>query len=92
MTNAGFNPFGIIVSSPSGDLVLNAGPNMTIYPSGNLVTFSAEIPSGVVINNTNAWQPPAISDVNAPNNSVYFSKDANKLVYKAADSSINPLY
>lgn len=89
---AGFHPYGITIPTPDGDIILNAGNNMTIQPQGNFITFAAEFPGGAVINNVNPWQPPTLSDANAPNNSVYFSSDAGKLVYKGNDAVIHDLY
>lgn len=88
---AGFTPYGVTLNLPNGDVTLNAGNNMTILPQGNLITFAAQIPNAV-INNVTAFQPPTISDANAPKNSIYFSSDAGVLVYKGSDSSIHNLY
>lgn len=89
---AAFNIRGIILTLANGEqVVLNAGENMQIFPSGDLITFSAQFPNAVV-NNVTAYQPPSISDTNAPKNSVYFSTDANKLVYRATDGTVHNLY
>jgi hypothetical protein len=88
-----FNSRGITVSTPNGDMVLIAGQNIRILPSGNTANISAQTPAGSIINgNGLPWQPPSLADAKALNNSVYFSTDANKLVYKAADASIHDLY
>ncbi len=42
-----FNSYGIVVSSPSGDVTINAGQNMTLLPQGNFVTLSAEFPKAI---------------------------------------------
>lgn len=93
MSKAQFHPLGIVVSSPDGDVILNAdNSTMTIFPVGNMLTFSAKIPPNIVINNLTPWQPPKLSDAKAPNGSVYYSTDANKLVFKNYSGGINPLY
>ncbi len=47
MAKAPFNSYGVTLRLPDGDQILNAGDNMTIFPSGNLITFAAQIPKGV---------------------------------------------
>lgn len=44
---ASFHPYGISLTLPDGDVVLNAGDNMTILPQGNLITFAAQFPKVV---------------------------------------------
>ncbi len=44
---AGFHPYGITIPTPDGDVILNAGNNMTILPQGNFVTFSADFPKSI---------------------------------------------
>lgn len=39
-----------------------------------------------------AWKPSSMADASAPNNSVYFSTTANKLVYKDSGGTVNQLY
>lgn len=39
-----FNSRGITVSTPNGDMVLIAGANIRIKPSGNVVDISAQLP------------------------------------------------
>lgn len=91
-SKAAFNIRGITLTLANGEqVILNAGENIQIFPSGDLITFSAQFPNAVV-NNVTAWQPPSISNANAPKNSVYFSTDANKLVYRSADGLIHNLY
>jgi len=92
-SKASFNPYGVTLHFPDGDVVLNAGAGMTILPNGDLITFSAQIPSQLIANgNGLPWQPPTLTDGKAPNNSIYYSSDAAKLVYKSADSVVHPLY
>jgi hypothetical protein len=38
------------------------------------------------------WQPASMSDASAPNNTVYFSTTASKLVYKDSTGTVNNLY
>ncbi len=91
-----FSPYGVTVSSPSGEVTLNAGQNINILPQGNLITISAVIPplaSNVIANgNGLPWQPPSFADADAPNNSIYFSTDAGVLVYKDDAAVVNNLY
>ncbi len=42
-----FHPYGISLKTADGDVVLNAGSNMRIFPQGNFVTFSAEFPKAI---------------------------------------------
>jgi len=91
-SKATFHPNGITLSLPDGDVVLNAGNNMTILPQGDLITFSAQVPPGTVINNKGTWQPPSMADANAPNNSIYFSTTNGKLSYRDPSGGIFPLY
>lgn len=45
---AQFHPYGISLALSDGnEVVLNAGPNMTIFPQGDLITFAAQIPPNV---------------------------------------------
>jgi hypothetical protein len=38
------------------------------------------------------WQPASMSDASAPNNTVYFSTTASRLVYKDSGGTVNNLY
>jgi hypothetical protein len=44
------------------------------------------------IDKTGAWNPPSMADSAAANNSVYYSTDAGKLVYKDSGGTVNALY
>ena len=93
MTKADFAAYGITLKLQDGDVVLNAAPPLTIFPSGKFITFGINLPSGQIANgNGIPWQPPSLADANAPNNSIYYSTTAGKLVYKASDSSVHALY
>lgn len=87
-----FNLYGITLKTPDGDITLAAGDNITIWPQGNFVTISAQMQPNAVINTVTPWQPPPLSDVGAPNNSVYYSTDAGKLVYRDSMGSVHNLY
>lgn len=89
---AGFNPYGIMIKTDSGDVMLAAGENITIWPQGSTVVISAQVPQNSVINNVTPWQPPQLSDANAPLGSVYYSTDAGKLVFRDYAGVVNPLY
>lgn len=89
---AAFHAYGITLNLPDGPVTLAAGPNITILPQGNLVTISAQTPANAVINSQTAWLPPSISDAKAPNGSVYFSTNANKLVFKDSSGTVHNLY
>lgn len=88
-----FNSRGVTLNSPNGDMTLIAGANIRIKPAGNTVDISSPTPFGSIINgNGLPWQPPSLADAKAPNNSIYFSTNANKLVYKDAAAVIHNLY
>ena len=89
-----FSPHGIAIATPNGDALLNVDTGtMIIKQSGNMATFSAKIPAGIIANGNGVpWQPPSLSDAVAPNNSIYFSTTATKLVYKDAAGSVHNLY
>lgn len=40
-----FHPYGVVVSSPSGDMILNGTSGVKIFPQGNLITFSLDLTS-----------------------------------------------
>lgn len=92
MAKATFHVRGIVVSGPDGDVVLNAGQNITIFPQGNLITIAAEIPSNLVLNGTTAYRPPSFLDADAPKGSIYFSLTSNKLAFKDSSSVSHNLY
>lgn len=87
-----FTAYGITLHLPDGDVILNAGANITLQPAGDMVIISAQIPANVVFNNTTPYQPPSLSDAKAPKGSVYYSTDAAKLVFKDFSSTVHPLY
>lgn len=91
-TKAPFHPYGVVLSLPDGNVILNAGNNMTIFPNGKLITFSAQVPSNTVINNITPWQLPSLSDAMAPKGSMYYSTTANKAVFKDPSGTVHALY
>jgi len=42
--------------------------------------------------NNKAFTPASLADANAPNNSIYYSTTASKLVYKNSAGVVNNLY
>jgi len=44
------------------------------------------------LSTTGAWHPPTVADASADNNSVYYSSDQSKLVYKDPSGTVNALY
>src|SRR5579859_3433306 len=76
-----FQPYGVVVSCPSGNVTLNAGQNMTILPQGDLITFASQTTPNVFLTGI-PWQPPTLTDAKAPNNSLYYSSTLSGLTYK----------
>lgn len=68
------------------------------YDGTNLVINSDDVGSGacningLLITNGGYLQPISSTDAAAPNNSVYYSTTASKLVYKDAGGAVNNLY
>lgn len=90
-----FNVYGLTIKTSAGEIILAAGQNITITPNANLWTISAIVPptaNAIVNGNGLAWQPPSFADADAPNNSIYYSTTASKLVYKDAGSTVHNLY
>lgn len=87
-----FHTQGIKIPTPNGDFSLIAGNGIAIQPTGDSAVFSAPLPANTVVNGQTPWQPPLLSDAKAPNNSVYFSTTASKLVYKSSNGTIFNLY
>lgn len=86
-----FHPYGAMLSFPDGDIILVAGNNITITPAGGTLTIASQVPPGVLFSGI-PWQPPMLADSKTPNNSIYFSTDAGKLVYKDSASVVHNLY
>lgn len=47
MTGPSFNAYGVTLQTPNGQVNLMAGPNITIWPQGDAVVVSAQIPLDV---------------------------------------------
>lgn len=45
-----------------------------------------------IVNNDKSISPVTLADVDAPNNSVYYSSTQSKLVYKDSGGTVNNLY
>ncbi len=45
-----------------------------------------------VIRKDGSYSPATLTDANAENNSIYYSSDASKLVYKDSGGTVNNLY
>lgn len=58
---------------------------LEVLSPGGVVSLTGFGPSG-------AWHPAALSDAAAPNDSVYFSTTAGRLVYKTSAGVVNNLY
>lgn len=88
-----FNPYGAVIKTASGDAVLTGSGIVTIQLQANgVITIGAQLPDNLIVNNTTPWQPPQLSDANAPLGSVYYSTDASALVFKDYANVVNPLY
>lgn len=87
-----FHAYGVTLHLPDGDVILSSGSNVTIQPAGDTIIFSVQLPPNIVFNNNTAYQPPLLADVNAPNNSVYYSTNSNKLAYRDSVGISHNLY
>lgn len=47
-SKVGFHPYGFSFQSADGIVILAAGPNITLLPSGNQVTISATVPPAAI--------------------------------------------
>lgn len=57
---------------------------------GNISTTDCHIHGNIVP--TKAFKPASLADSAAPNNAIYYSTTASKLVYKDSGGTVNPLY
>jgi len=93
------------ISGSGGDLILRGGihagtgiPGKVIVQqvSGQTANLQEwQNASGTVLCSINAsgtFQPISIADASAPNNSIYYSTTASKLVYKSSNGTVNNLY
>lgn len=94
-----------VISGSGGNLVLQgggfagsgiAGKVIVQQVSGQTTNLQEwQNASGTVlcsISASGAFQPISLADSSAPNNSIYYSSTANKLVYKNASGTVNNLY
>jgi hypothetical protein len=83
-----FHSHGISFDTPNGKFTMVAGQGIGLQPAGDSVIISTQPQPNIIANgNGLAWQPPSFSNANAPKNSIYFSTNAGKLVYKSANGS-----
>lgn len=92
MATVPFNPYGVTIKTANGDAILTGSGIITIFPQGGVITIGAQLPVNLVLNASTPWQPPQLSDANAPLGSVYYSTDATKLVFKDYAGVVNDLY
>ncbi|GAH32772.1 unnamed protein product, partial [marine sediment metagenome] len=55
-------------------------------------TGGYEVDNSAVIDGDGFFKPKSSADAAAPNNSIYYSTDASKLVYKDSGGTVNNLY
>ena len=63
-----------------------------ILPFLLLVLSCLPVPAKVLIGSFDAIRPAHLSDVSAPNDSIYYSTDQSKVVYKDSEGKVNLLY
>lgn len=73
-----------------GSINAGAGSKTRIVDNNSSVVI-AEFNSGLIVCNKGI-QPASIADASAPNNSIYYSTTASKLVYKDSGGVVNALY
>jgi len=79
----------IVGSADAVQLLIKAHSTQT----SNLQEWQSS--SGAVlgaIGSNGVWKPPHLADASAPNDSIYYSTTANKLVYKDSGGVVNNLY
>jgi hypothetical protein len=70
------------------------GSAISYHPS-NEVTNNSNVAGATVMDALNtlaASQPPSLADVDAADNTLYYSTTASKLVYKDSGGAVNALY
>ena len=93
------------ISGSGGNLILQGGINAGSGTPGKVIIQQVsgqtanlqewQNASGTIlcsINVSGAFQPVSIADSSAPNNSIYYSTTASKLVYKNSSGTVNNLY
>jgi hypothetical protein len=94
-----------IISGSGGNLILQGGINAGSGTPGKVIIQQVsgqtanlqewQNASGTVLCSINAsgtFQPVSLADASAPNNSIYYSTTASKLVYKSSNGTVNNLY
>lgn len=88
-----FHVRGVTLNLEGGDqVILNAGEYMTIFPSGELITFAVQLPPNLVFNSNTAYMPPSFTDIKAPKGSIYYSLTSSKLCFNDFSGVSHPLY
>lgn len=85
-----FHPYGVTISLPDGDVILNAGANMTILPQGNLITFAAAGPSKTL--NAATYTPTLTNTANVTASMAYMCQymQVGNVVTVSGKVSIQP--
>jgi len=94
-----------VISGSGGNLILQGGINASSGTPGKVIIQQVsgqtanlqewQNASGTVLCSINAsgtFQPVSLADASAPNNSIYYSTTASKLVYKSSNGTVNNLY
>ena len=94
-----------VISGSGGNLILQGGINAGSGTPGKVIIQQVsgqtanlqewQNASGTVLCSINAsgtFQPVSLADASAPNNSIYYSTTASKLVYKSSNGTVNNLY
>jgi hypothetical protein len=94
-----------VISGSGGNLILQGGIHAGSGTPGKVVIQQVsgqtanlqewQNASGTVlcsINTSGTFQPVSLADASAPNNSIYYSTTASKLVYKSSNGTVNNLY
>lgn len=78
------------VAQPAQPVIEARGASGQTGPAIRMTDSGGSVLSEFKVNG--AWQPPSMTDAAAPNNTVYYSTTAAKLVYKDSGGTVNPLY
>jgi len=85
-----------VVLGDSGrtDVVSTNGQDINLTPAGNvnITANSLEMAGTERITSAGCFLPVSLADASAPNNSIYYSTTASKLVYKDSGGTVNNLY
>ena len=87
------------METDNGKFYLGAGHDASIYYDGtDMIVNSDDVGTGsckintLEVRNDGTIKPVQLADASAPNDSIYYSTDASKLVYKDSGGTINNLY